>query len=112
MAVAATARSSDVAVETCTTDVRDTLLTYSEASTLSRGDLLSVSFVISFSSLETTSGTATVIDFVEIVQDHDVDAHLYNAQFMSMACCQKTFDHKVEKHKQSCDVPCILYFNQ
>lgn len=56
-------------VETCScsTDVQVLLLTYSDASTLSRGDLLCIPLAIFLASLETPCGTATVIDLLTII---------------------------------------------
>lgn len=101
MAVNTMACHSDGPVETCscTTDVQDLLLTYSDASTLSRGDLLSLSLAVSLANLETTSGTAAIIDLLTIIQDPDFDAQRFNIQVKSIACCRKISDRIVKKHK-------------
>lgn len=63
VAVDSTARPSVRPVETfyCTTNVQYLLLTFSDASTLSIDDLLSLSLAISLACLKTISGTAAVI---------------------------------------------------
>lgn len=80
LAVDTTAHHSHGLVEfcSCTTDVQDTLLISSGASTLSRSDLLSLSLVVSLGSQETTSGTANTADLLTILRDFDFDAHLFN----------------------------------
>lgn len=97
-----TARLPDEPVETClfTTDVQDTLLTYSDASTLSRKDLLSQFLTGSLATLEPTSGIAAVIDFLTNIQDFDFDAHLFMNQVKSKTSGQKDSDLIVKKHKQ------------
>lgn len=83
----------------CTADVWDLLLTYSDASQLSLVDLSSCSLAVSLVSLETASGTAVVIDLLTIIPDSNFDAPFYNIQVKSMTCCQKISDFLAKKHK-------------
>lgn len=89
MAVDTTAWHSDgpVGTQSCTKDVQDTLLTYSDTSALFRGDLLNLSLKISFAGLEYSSRTAAVIDLLTIIQNPDFDAPSFNNQIKSIACC-------------------------
>lgn len=75
-----TARHSGGSVETyyCPADVQNFLLTYSDVSILSSGDLLSLSLAISLARQKTASATAAVIEHLKFVQDPDFDAHLFD----------------------------------
>lgn len=79
IAVDTSARQSNSPVEffLLTTDVQDTPLTNSDASTFLRGAILSLLSAISFSSLKTFSGTAAVIKHLTIIQDSDTDPHFF-----------------------------------
>lgn len=57
-----------VKICSCRTDVKDLLLTNSDASILSRDDILSLPLAVSLASLETTSVTAAFIDLLTIIQ--------------------------------------------
>lgn len=92
----------------CTTDVQDFPLTHFDAFTLSKGILSSLTLAVSLASLETAIGTATVIDLLKIIQDHNFDAQVLNIQVESIACSQNISDRIVKKHKQYCDAHCIL----
>lgn len=59
----------------CSKDGQDLLLFYSDASTLSRSNLLSPSLVVPFSSLKAIFGTASVTNIAKIIQDSEFDAH-------------------------------------
>lgn len=74
MAFHTTARRFDgpVEIRSCTRDLLDTLPTYSDASTLSSSDLLSLSLAVSLASLATSSETAALIDLLTIFQDYDL----------------------------------------
>lgn len=76
-AVDVTERPSDGAVEilSCTKDVHHLLLTYSDAFTLARSDLLGLSLAGSIASLETTSRTAAVFDHLTSTKDPYIDSH-------------------------------------
>lgn len=77
MAAKTTVRHFAKPIETCfCTSLQDTLLTYLGASTLPRGNLLSLSLAVFLSSVETTSGTAAVTDHFRILQDPDFDTDL------------------------------------
>lgn len=75
-AVETTARHSDRTVETCscTTEMQNTLLAHLGASTLSSGDVMSLSFAVSLAGLENSSGTMVAIGLLTIIQDTDFEA--------------------------------------
>lgn len=83
----------------CIKEVQDSLLTNSNASPLSKGDLLSLSLVVFLADLEPASGTVAVIDLLAIVEDTDLDAQLFTFQVKSIACFRKISDRTLQKHK-------------
>lgn len=83
-----------------TADAQDLVLTYSDASTLSKGDPFSLSWAVFHSSLETTPETAAVIDRHTIIHNPNFDAHIFKIHVKSIACCQKLSDRIIEKNKQ------------
>lgn len=64
-------------LETCSCKIalHDLLLTYSDASTISKRDLLSLFITVSLAGLETIAKTAAVIDLLTIIQYPDFDVH-------------------------------------
>lgn len=70
------------------------LPTHSDAFPLSRGDLLSVLLAVPLAGLETNPGTAAVIDLFTIIQDPDVETHLFIILVKSIACCREISDRK------------------
>lgn len=92
----------------CSMDLQDTQLIYPDASIVMRGDLFSQSLAVFLASLDTTSGTAAVINLLTIIQDLAFFAHLLNCQAKSIACCENISARIVEKHNPYCDVHCIF----
>lgn len=91
MAVDTTACRIDEPVGTFswTTDVQGLLVTYSDASTISRCDQLSQLLVVSFAISENVIGEAAVMDLLTIIHDLNFDAHLFNIQVKTITCCEK-----------------------
>lgn len=92
----------------CTTNIQDTLLTYSDAFALSRCDLLIVLLAVFPASLETTSGTVAVTDLLTSTKNFSIDAHLLNRQFKSVTCWQKNI-RQYDGQEQTV-IWCTLYF--
>lgn len=80
--------------------MHDTLLIYSDASTLSSSALMSFSLAVPLTSLEHSSRTATFIDLYTIIQDPDFGAPHFNIQVKSLKRCQKLSSRMVEGHMQ------------
>lgn len=101
MDVNTTARNSDGLIKTCfcTTEVQGCLSTYSDASALSWGDLWSLYLADSPGSLETISGTVTVIDLLTIIQDSKFGEHFFNIQVKTTLCYWKISDLVIKKHE-------------
>lgn len=111
MKVNITARISDEPLETrpCKSRLPDKLLTYLDAATSARGDILSLPFFVPFGSLDATSGLAAVIGLLIIIQFPDFDAQFFNINLIGIWCCQNLSDGIVKMRKHGCSVPCILY---
>lgn len=105
------AHQSDGLIETCscTIGVQITLPAYSEVSTLSSGDLWSLSLGVSLANLEATSGTAAVIDLLTIIRGPDFDAQLFNSEVNSIANCRKIHDRIGKKNNQKWGLACMFY---
>lgn len=86
------------------------LLTYLDASTISKDDLLSLSLAISLDSQKITSGTAAVIDLFTNIQSPNFSAHHFKTQVINIARCKKLSDRTVKKHKAYCSINRIFVF--
>lgn len=93
---------TDGPLETCSckTDLPDLLLTYLNASWLSKGDLLSLSVAFFLASLLAISETAAIMDLLINIQCLDFDAQHLNVPVKSIAGCWNISAHVVKKHKQ------------
>lgn len=76
--------------------------THSDAFKLSRCDLLRLYLAVSHACLETIPGTAAIIDFLRVIQDHDFDTELFNITAKIRAFCRKISDRIVKKQNQKC----------
>lgn len=87
-AVETTACHPDRPVKTCycTTDVQNLLLTYSDASSVSRCDLWSLPLAASLTSLEIASETTAFVELLTIIQDSESNTHTLKIQVESIAC--------------------------
>lgn len=80
--------------------MQNLLLTFSDASTLSRDDWLTLSSAVSVAILENISRTAAVIDLLTIIQGPDFDTYVFNVQSKSVARCRNISDRVVKVYEQ------------
>lgn len=101
MAVNATVCPPDGSFKTCscTINVQDLLLNYSDTSTLPRSDLLCLSLAVSLARLETSFGTAVVIELLTITMNPNFAAQLFSIQIKFIAWCLNIFNHTFKKHE-------------
>lgn len=86
-------------IYSCANDVRSTLSTWSDASTLSKWDLLILFLALCLASLESDFETAAIIALFTINQDLCFDAHVLSIEVKTIACRQNIFNSTVEKCK-------------
>lgn len=103
---------SDNLFETCscTTAVLDTLLSYLDASTVSKRDVMNLSLPIPLACQYYVLRTASDNCVLTIIYDLHVDARLLSTQVKSIKCYSKHCNHIVRNHKHQCGVLCILLY--